>query len=228
MHHVAIRNVCMIDGENKKLWICINNNDYGRIQAPYKRQAILPCELFHWLYWIIHITHPHPPYTPHMSIAYQNLSLSQSVEVSILESAHYPSDEGASIETIEYRLKHCPELFFGCCLDDVLIGFVNGTTCLEKTLTHETMFHHEPNGTTLCIHSVVIDKSHQRKGLGISMLLAYLAHIQKNTKVSNVLLLCKPKMIQFYEKCGFISNGVSSVIHGSEQWIEMELSFPTH
>lgn len=147
-------------------------------------------------------------------------------EISSLEDKHYPSDEGASKETIKYRLENAPSLFYGLLNDQgVLIGFINGTRS-ESKLTHDTMFEDNPKGNVLCIHSVVIDQKFQRKGLGSKMLKEYIEIIKDTEKnIQKILLLCKGNLIEFYKICGFKLNGPSDVVHGSELWYEMELNF---
>jgi hypothetical protein len=66
--------------------------------------------------------------------------------ISQLESDHYPSDEGASRETIEYRLNDAPEVFWCAYMDRDLIGFVNGTRTKSDELTHDSMFSNDHDG----------------------------------------------------------------------------------
>jgi N-acetylglutamate synthase-like GNAT family acetyltransferase len=77
------------------------------------------------------------------------------------------------------------------------------------------MFTHDPNGTTLVIHSVVIAASNRRKGIGKRMLLEYIYQIaSKCPRIEKLLLLSKPELWKFYITCGFGVVGLSSVIHG--------------
>lgn len=153
----------------------------------------------------------------------KKLSLKFLDEIADMEERHYPSDEGASKETIKYRLETAPSLFYGLFNDESLIGFVNGTRS-ESKLTHDTMFEDNPNGNVLCIHSVVIDQKFQKKGFGTKMLKEYIEIIKlSENNIKKILLLCKENLILFYKNCGFQLNGLSDVVHGSEQWFEMEL-----
>ena len=107
---------------------------------------------------------------------------------------------------------------------NVCVRQVCGTLTAGSSLTHDTMFKHNPAGTLLCIHSVVIDHRFRRRGLATAMLRQYLEHIRTNQPaVRQVRLLCKPHTKELYERCGFTSLGPSSVVHGADTWFELVL-----
>lgn len=84
------------------------------------------------------------------------------------------------------------------------------------------MSTHEPEGSTLCIHSVVTEGGHRRKHIGTRTLRTYMQWVVSNTPaVEKVLLLCKKELIGFYEGAGFRMVGPSEVVHGADQWYEM-------
>ena len=110
-----------------------------------------------------------------------------------LEAAAYPADEAATEENMRLRLAEA-NLYFRGAWDDggALVGYVCGTLSHSKTLTEESMSVHEPDGTTLCIHSVVVAPQYRRKGLGAQMLRAYVAHVRSaSPRVGPILLMCK-------------------------------------
>lgn len=162
--------------------------------------------------------------------------LAPVVEISVLdrafaiESASYPEDEAATREKLQMRILEASDYFYGAFQDDgggsgppELHGFVCGTLTTSDTLTEEAMSAHEPEGTTLCIHSVVIEESLRRRGIATWMLSSYLASVAANTPAERVLLLCKSHLVGFYEACGFANLGVSPVVHGQDPWYGMGL-----
>lgn len=101
---------------------------------------------------------------------------------------------------------------------------VNATLAAEPPLTHSTMSTNDPNGKYVCIHSVVIDQGLRRRGLATQMLKSYIVAVrEKKPELKGFLLICKEKLISFYEACGFTLIGKSSVVHGQEQWYECRL-----
>ena len=149
--------------------------------------------------------------------------------VTALESASYPPDEAATPQRLTFRAAHAAPFFKVLLhLSDsqqqppVLIGFVCGTLTSAARQEAASMATHDPTGTTLCIHSVVIAASERRRGLGGWMLRRYLAQVAEAAPaVSRVLLLTKPAHMAMYESAGFSSLGASAVEHGVEPWIEM-------
>lgn len=125
---------------------------------------------------------------------------------------------------MRYRYEHAGELFFGMFLPGggQLIGLCMATRSHDRVLTEESISRHEPQGTTICLHSVCVLPQYQRRGLGLQLLRAYLDHIDAcvgNVKV--LLLLTHEPLISFYDKAGFRLVGPSMVHHGSQPWFEM-------
>ena len=89
------------------------------------------------------------------------------------------------------------------------------------------MSEHNPDGTTLCVHSVVTEGGHRRKQIGTKTLKAYVQWVvRRRPEVERVLLLCKRELIGFYEGVGFRMVGPSEVEHGADQWYEMSMKKP--
>ena len=113
-----------------------------------------------------------------------------------IESSSYPADEMASEEKLCLRVREAPEFFSGAFTDEgVLCGFICGTLTTSPELTDESMSLHEPDGTTLCIHSVVVTESMRRQGIALWMLRNYMKQVTELQKVSRVLLICKEHLV---------------------------------
>ena len=104
-----------------------------------------------------------------------------------------------------------------------LLAFINGTLCTATELQHETMSQHDPNGSTLCIHSVVVQPTHRRTGLATGFLTRYAARVldEHPTLLLRLRLITKAANIALYQRCGFHFLRVSPVVHGKEVWFEM-------
>ena len=138
-----------------------------------------------------------------------------------LEAASYPADEAATLENLQLRAEVAGDYFWGVSEGEVLNAFVCGTLTCGETLTEESMSVHEPAGTTLCIHSVVVAEEQRRLGLGTAMLKAYVKQVANHTPVRTILLMCKKPLIPFYSDAGFTLVCQSDVVHGLDPWFEM-------
>ena len=114
-----------------------------------------------------------------------------------IESASYPEDEMASEEKLLMRIREAPEFFSGAfSAEGALCGFICGTLTTSNELTDESMSLHEPDGTTLCIHSVVVTESMRRQGIALFMLRSYMKQVTELQRVSRVLLICKEHLVR--------------------------------
>ncbi len=109
-------------------------------------------------------------------------------------------------------------------------------TLVAGELTEESMSAHDPLGTTLCIHSVVIEEAYRRLGFAKAMLKEYVQRVQALVdesrkdrsssggpyrKVNKIALICKAGLVGLYASCGFKEVGPSAVVHGQDPWIDM-------
>jgi len=140
-----------------------------------------------------------------------------------IEKAGYPADEAASREQLEMRNREAPDYFWAAYADGQLVGFVCGTLSGADKLTDESMSKHEADGTTLCIHSVVVTEALRRRKLATWMLQQYLLAVREHGGAKRAVLLCKEHLVCLYEGAGFTLVGKSDVVHGADPWMEMQL-----
>eukprot|EP01038_Epipyxis_sp_PR26KG_P011950 gene11950-15995_t len=158
-------------------------------------------------------------------------STDDALIISEIESSSFPSDEAASLQSIQYRLSNASQFFYGIyssVIQNTLIGFINGTCTNESSIHHDSMTEHVVSGRTLVIHSVTVQHNHRRKGLGTIALKEYIKRIANENLVDHILLLSKAHMISFYCNCGFTFTKLSSVAHGQESWFEMSLDVKSY
>lgn len=179
-----------------------------------------------------------------LEVAFRPACKEDVPQIAQLEAACYPADEAASLEKIAFRQASAGRYFLAmfatqqvaaaadadACggeaqhLPEKLIGFVNATLTSNAKLTHETMAKHEPEGNHLCIHSVAVDPTLRRRGLGQQLLRAYMTRIAEECpEVARVSLIAKESLAQtFYcdAGVGFGLVGPSDVVHGKDLWYE--------
>mmetsp|Transcript_21602 Transcript_21602/g.60031 ORF Transcript_21602/g.60031 Transcript_21602/m.60031 type:complete len:175 (+) Transcript_21602:334-858(+) len=146
--------------------------------------------------------------------------------IAALEAAGYPPDEAASREKMEYRLERAADLFMAAVKagTNQVIGYTCATATAKEQLEEETMSVHEPEGTTVCIHSVCVAADEQRNGVATRMLKAYIQWVQQSfPSATNLQLICKAEKKDLYERVGFELVGPSKVVHGSDPWLDYKL-----
>jgi len=167
-----------------------------------------------------------------------------------IESASYPSDEAATLESLTNRQKHAGDYFLLCTeqqeqqKEDIIMGFVCATRCQE--FTEESMSEHDPLGRLLAVHSVVVDEKYRGKGVASKMLKQYVrdviaqeeeerqqkedaGHTQSSLPppIESIVFIAKQHLLGFYVRCGFRVNRPSPIVHGKELWYDLEMELPT-
>lgn len=171
-----------------------------------------------------------------------------------IESASYPSDEAATMESLVNRQKHAGDYFLLCITttapssesdettkdeDETILGFVCATRCHE--FTEDSMSElHDPTGRLLAVHSVVVDESYRRNGVATQLLNRYVQNVLEQEDESqqsddesfskpmeSIVLLAKQHLLGFYVRCGFTVNRPSPIVHGKELWYDLELQLPS-
>ena len=144
-----------------------------------------------------------------------------------LESICFPEAEAASAKAVSERVQAYPDNFTLVEYKGEIISVVDGPVTYEKNLTDEmysdTSFHHD-DGTWQMIFGVETHPSHRRKGVAELALHSFLEYA-RSIGCKGAVLTCKEELIHYYEKFGFINEGVSASTHGGALWYQMRLLF---
>jgi len=114
-----------------------------------------------------------------------------------------------------------------------IIGYICSTRC--SSFTEEAMKSHDATGKILGIHSVVVEEKYRNSGVASAMMKDYLSAMERlnskegilKVKMDKIVLIAKKNLLAFYVRNGFRAMGISSIVHGKEQWFELERDLPT-
>lgn len=157
----------------------------------------------------------------------RNADISDLDAVTELESCCFPIAEAADRKAFELRLRKYPECFWVAENDKQIICMINGMTTYEKDLCDEMYEDSElyaPDGNWLMLFGVAALPEYQHKGYA-SQLMWYVINETSKQKRRGIVLTCKEKLIPFYEKFGYVSEGISDSVHGDAVWYQMRLTF---
>ncbi len=155
-------------------------------------------------------------------------SMADLAAVTAVEAACFPAAEAATEADFAKRLAVYPDRFW--LLEDdggTLISFVNGMATSEPDLRDEMYTDaslHEPEGDWQMIFGVNTLPEYRRQGLAEQVLRRCIADT-KDRGCKGCVLTCKDKLVHYYEKFGFRSEGVSGSTHGGVVWYAMRLRF---
>lgn len=80
---------------------------------------------------------------------------------------------------------------------------------------------HKEAGRTVCIHSLAVLPEYQKRGLGKTLMKAYLHRMETHGVADRAALLAHEELIPYYEKLGFENKGKSDAQFGGGGWYDM-------
>lgn len=154
-------------------------------------------------------------------------TLNDLEEIYKVETSCFPANEAASKKELKERLENYPNHFLLMFKDDQLIAFIDGFVTDKQDLNDEMYENaklHDETGSWQMIFGVNTIPEYRNCGYA-SQLIKQIIENAKKEKRLGVVLTCKKDLISFYEKFGFIDEGISSSTHGGEIWYQMRLRF---
>ena len=145
-----------------------------------------------------------------------------------IEAACFPAAEAATKKDFAARLAAYPNHFWLLEADDgTVVSFINGLVTDEPELRDEmyagASFHNE-NGAWQMIFGVNTLPEYRRRGLAGRVMERVIADARAQGR-KGCVLTCKDKLVHYYEKFGYRSEGVSASTHGGVVWYSMRLTF---
>ena len=144
-----------------------------------------------------------------------------------VEAACFPAAEAATEKDIKNRLDYYANHFWLLFDGDTLVSFVDGFVTDEKDLTdemYEISALHNENGAWQMIFGVNTLPSYRRRGCAAQLLERAIQDARAQGR-KGLVLTCKDALIHYYEKFGFVNEGISASVHGNVVWYQMRLTF---
>jgi len=157
---------------------------------------------------------------PAVELQFRRATSKDLSTLSKLEYSSYPTDEAASLESLAYRIENASPYFLVATTEFEIVGFICSTRCFS--FTHTSMSTHEPLGSTLAIHSVVVRENYRLRNIGTQMLKTYIDWIPQQS-LKKIVLLAKNRLLAFYVNSGFEAKRVSDIAHGNDTWYHLEM-----
>ena len=147
--------------------------------------------------------------------------------VSAVEAACFPAAEAATPAEFAERLRHYGGHFWLMFDSEKLIGFVDGMVTEKADLSDDLYAQaslHDVNGAWQMIFGVNTLPEYRRQGVAAALLVRAIADAKAQGR-KGLVLTCKEKLVHYYAKFGFVSEGVSESTHGGVVWYQMRLTF---
>lgn len=146
-------------------------------------------------------------------------------EIANLEKLCFPEKEAASKAAFSKRLMVYANHFWIMEKEGQVISMVNGMVTDDRDLRDE-MYEdanlHNEQGKWQMIFGVATHPKYQRRGYA-ALVLNRMIEGAKGQNRTGLVLTCKEHMIHYYEKFGFVNEGISESVHGDAVWYQMRL-----
>lgn len=114
----------------------------------------------------------------------------------------------------------------------VLLGYIGGTKTTNTVVKDEDMaipaaespdpkLGHKEDGRTVCIHSLGVLPDYQKRGLGTTLMKAYLQRVESHGVADRVALIAHDHLIPYYQQFGFENKGKSEAQFGGGGWYDL-------
>lgn len=157
----------------------------------------------------------------------RNAALKDLPAIAAVEAECFPAAEAATAEEFAGRLAHYANHFWLLFEDGELAAFVDGFCTDTPDLTDEMYADaalHDEAGAWQMIFGVNTLPRCRRRGYAEMLLRRAIADARVQGR-KGLVLTCKEKLVHYYAKLGFVSEGVSGSTHGNVTWYQMRLTF---
>lgn len=173
-----------------------------------------------------------------MGMTIRHATLGDLDALAAIEAECFPSAEAASREALRARLESYPECFWLLCVDDdgeglgveapgAIAAFINGFATDRPDLAddmYDDASQHDPHGAWQMIFGVDTAPRFRHRSYA-SMLMRRVVDDARAAGRRGLVLTCKNRLIGFYERFGYVDEGISGSTHGDVIWHQMRLTF---
>lgn len=162
-----------------------------------------------------------------LTMTIRNATISDLQSLTAVEAECFPPAEAATEEDIKARLEVYPNHFWLLLENDKVIGFIDGMVTDEADLRdemYEDASLHREDGDWQMIFGLNTIPAYRRQGCAGKLVERMIEAAQEEGR-KGLVLTCKDKLVPYYSKFGFVSEGVSQSEHGGVVWYQMRLTF---
>ena len=150
-------------------------------------------------------------------------------ELAAVEAECFSAAEAGSREAFRKRLEVYPEHFLLLCDESGRVisftdGLVSDLPDLSDDMYADTSLHNE-NGAWQMVFGLLTRPEYRRQGHAGRLLKEFISAAGSEGR-KGVVLTCKSRLVPFYEKLGFVCEGVSRTsFHAGIEWYQMRYTF---
>lgn len=144
-----------------------------------------------------------------------------------IERICFPVAEAATAADFQKRFDAFGECFLVADNGNEVIGFVNGCVTDKPILSDELYYNpklHISSGGYQTVFGLDVLPEYRGQGVAAQLLNEFI-ELAKQRNQKGMILTCKDHLIHYYEKFGFVHQGISDSSHGGAVWHDMLMEF---
>ena len=147
--------------------------------------------------------------------------------VTALEQVCFTEADAASRSVFSQRMHSFPECFWLAESGGNIVSMINGMTTGCRDLTDEMYGDtalYSADGAWLMLFGVATHPGYQKHVLA-SRLMSHVIDEMKRKEKCGIVLTCTEELLPFFQRFGFVSEGISDSVYGGAVWYQMRLDF---
>ncbi|MDA3052028.1 GNAT family N-acetyltransferase [Campylobacter sp. JMF_01 NE2] len=143
--------------------------------------------------------------------------------IKAIEDISFPPNQRVSKEAFgEFLAKFADDIFVAC-ENNQIIGEIVSLCTNERDFDDDMFFgtkFHDKDGAWLMGLSLGVVPKFSGRGVGSALIGTLQTHAQARAK-SGIVLTCEECLVKFYEKFGFVNEGICKSKFGDKSWYQM-------
>lgn len=160
-----------------------------------------------------------------MEVIIRTARVSDLEEIYFVETSCFQKQFQISRDYYKLALSTYSEHFYLLFIDRVLVGFINAMPTNKKDLKDSMLkdiSDYDKNGSNLMVIGLMILPEYQHHGYATRLMKRFI-RVSREEGKKRIVLTCRKELIDFYEKFGYIYQGISDSVLGDEVWYQLKL-----
>jgi ribosomal protein S18 acetylase RimI-like enzyme len=156
-------------------------------------------------------------------ISLRNVQDTDLEQLLLIENEGFLIEEAATKDAFEERIQLMPDTFIVAEKEGVILGYINGPIINQPYITDdlfEKIKESPKRGGYQSILGLAVSKQARNQGIA-KILIEKMEELVKENEREGITLTCKLELVSFYEKFGFVNDGMSESQHGGVRWYNM-------
>ncbi|RDU37212.1 histone acetyltransferase [Neobacillus piezotolerans] len=156
-------------------------------------------------------------------ISLRNVQPTDLEQLLTIENEGFSKEEAATKDAFVERIRLIPDTFIVAEREGEILGYINGPIINQPYITDdlfEKITGNPKRGGFLSVLGLAVSKQARNQGIA-KILINKMEELVEENEREGITLTCKQDLVPFYERYGFVNQGLSESQHGGVRWFNM-------